>query len=105
MRMRRKKNLETRLDDCSNYLLECTNEDLNHENAEKEIKLFNFEEIFGNTNKIMLEIGCGKGTFACTYAKQHPDVNVIAVEKAANVIVTACEKAAEEKLKNIKFMK
>ena len=79
MRMRRKKNLEARLDDCRSYLLDCVNEDLNHENAEKEIRLLDFEKIFGNKNRIMLEIGCGKGTFACTYAKQHPDVNIIAV--------------------------
>lgn len=105
MRMRRKKNLEERLAACSDYLLECVNEDLNYENAEKENRLLDFEAVFGNTNRIMLEVGCGKGSFACTYAKQNPDVNIIAVERAANVIVTACETAKDMGLENIKFMK
>ncbi len=105
MRMRRKKNLEERLAACSDYLIECSNADLNYENAGKEPKLIDFETLFGNANRIMLEVGCGKGAFACTYAEQHPDVNILAVERAANVIVTACEAAAEKQLSNIKFMK
>ncbi|MBD5083044.1 MAG: tRNA (guanosine(46)-N7)-methyltransferase TrmB [Clostridiales bacterium] len=105
MRMRRKKNLEERLAACSDYLIECVNEDLNYENAEKETKLLDFESLFGNTNRVMLEVGCGKGSFACTYAKENPDVNIIAVERASNVIVTACETAKDLGLSNIKFMK
>lgn len=105
MRMRRKKNLEERLAACSDYLIECVNEDLNYENAEKEAKLLDFEKLFGNQNRVMLEVGCGKGSFACTYAKQNPDVNIIAVERASNVIVTACETAKDLGLSNIKFMK
>ena len=105
MRMRRKKNLEERLAAVSDYLIECANDDLNYENAENEMKLINFEELFGNSNRIMLEVGCGKGTFSCTYAQQHPEVNIIAVERVANVIVSACETAKKTGLKNIKFMK
>lgn len=105
MRMRRKKNLEERLAACSDYLIECSNEDLNYENAVKEQKFIDFEKLFGNSNKIMLEVGCGKGAFACTYAQQHPNVNVLAVERTANVIVTACETASDMQLSNIKFMK
>ena len=105
MRMRRKKNLEERLAACSDYLIECVNEDLNYENAEKETKLLDFESLFGNANRVMLEVGCGKGSFACTYAKENPDVNIIAVERASNVIVTACETAKDLGLSNIKFMK
>lgn len=104
MRMRRKKNLEARLEACADYLIECVNEDLNFENAENEIKLLDFEEIFGNKNRIMLEVGCGKGGFACRYAEMHPEVNVLAVERAANVIVTACETAQDTGLSNIRFM-
>lgn len=104
MRMRKKKNLETRLLDCEKYLLPCKNENLNFENAEKEEHLYNLSEIFGNDNELVLEIGCGKGTFACTFAKQHPEYNIIAVEKTANVIVTACEMAEEMGISNIRFM-
>lgn len=97
--------MEERLAACSDYLIECSNNDLNYENAAKENQLIDFESLFGNSNRIMLEIGCGKGAFACTYAQQHPDVNVLAVERTANVIVTACETASAMRLSNIKFMK
>ena len=53
----------------------------------------------------MCEIGCGKGGFACEFAKRNPDLNIIAVEKVGNVIVAACEAARQAELKNIKFMK
>ncbi len=106
MRMRRKKNLEKRLSDCSDYLIICEKgNDLNYENAENEPAFISYEKLFGNSNKIMLEIGCGKGAFACEYAKQNPNVNVLAVDVTANVIVAACERAKSEKLKNVKFMR
>lgn len=105
MRMRRKKNLEARLNSCSDYLIKCVNEDLNFENAEKAESLLDYETLFGNGNPVVLEIGCGKGAFACTFAEQNPDINIIAVEKVANVIVSACEEAERRGLKNIKFMK
>jgi len=51
-----------------------------------------------------LEIGCGKGRFAVEYAKQHPEINVLAVEKSANVIVGACEIAKNENVNNLRFI-
>lgn len=105
MRMRRKKNLEARLACCSDYLIECVSEDLNFRNAENENRLLDFEALFGNSSPVVLEIGCGKGAFACTFAEQNPNINIIAVEKVANVIVSACEEAERRGLKNIKFMK
>ena len=60
---------------------------------------------FGNDNPVMLEIGCGKGTFVCESAKRNPDVNYIAVEKVGNVIVMACEKILRENIKNVLFIK
>ena len=106
MRMRRKKNLETRLESCGDYLIMCDKgSDLNYENAAKNLALFDYEELFGNSNRIMLEVGCGKGAFACEYARRNPDMNVLAVEVAANVIVAGCEAAKSAGLTNIKFLK
>ena len=104
MRMRRKKNLDSRLEQCGDSLILCAEGELNYEYQGDGTQLLDFAELFGNSNKIMLEIGCGKGGFACEYARLHPDINIIAVEKAPNVIVTACEAAAELGLTNIKFM-
>ena len=50
-------------------------------------------------------MGCGKGRFACEFAALHPEYNVIAVEREANVIVSACELAQKMGLKNVRFIK
>ena len=103
MRMRKKKNLEARLEEVKEYILhtECEEKDF-----EKDVEksLFDYEAVFGNSNPVRLEIGCGKGQFICEMAKRNPDVNFIAVEKIKNVIVAACEKAKEESLTNVKFI-
>lgn len=103
MRMRKKKNLEARLEEVKEYILhtECEEKDF-----EKDVEksLFDYEEVFGNSNPVRLEIGCGKGQFICEMAKRNPDVNFIAVEKIKNIIVAACEKAKEEGLTNVKFI-
>ncbi|MBR4761382.1 MAG: tRNA (guanosine(46)-N7)-methyltransferase TrmB, partial [Clostridia bacterium] len=50
-------------------------------------------------------IGCGKGRFAAEYAKSHKDINLLAVEKDANVIVSACELCMGENIPNVRFIK
>lgn len=104
MRMRHKKNLEPRLEAVSDYLITVRNTSLNFNDALQENHILDMTELFGNSNPVYLEIGCGKGQFGCTFAQQNPDVNIICVEKVKNVIVPACETAQEMKLKNIKFI-
>lgn len=105
MRMRRKKNLDERLSACADILIICEGDDLNFTTAPQKKDYIDFEKIFGNNNSLELEIGCGKGKFACEIAKRNPDINYIAVEKSSNVIVEACEKAKEEGIKNLIFLK
>lgn len=104
MRMRRKKNLDSRLAECDN-LFEIITDELNFTEAVKKKEYLDFEKIFGNSNPIVIEVGCGKGQFACEYAKANPEQNVIAVEKYGNVIVNACEKAQSMGLQNLFFIK
>lgn len=104
MRMRHKKNLEARLDAVKDYIIMAKNESLNFQDAYRENHLLNFSELFKNDNEVYLEVGCGKGQFACTYAKQNPDKNIIAVEKVNDVLVIAAESAKSEGLKNIRFI-
>ncbi|MGN1133727.1 MAG: tRNA (guanosine(46)-N7)-methyltransferase TrmB, partial [Oscillospiraceae bacterium] len=54
---------------------------------------------------VHMEIGCGKGRFAREIAKRYPDINFIAVEKSSNVIVEAAEKALEEDIPNLYFLR
>lgn len=105
MRMRRKRNLDQRLADCKDKLFEIITDEMNFEKAIQNKEYIDFDKIFGNDNPTVLEIGCGKGKFACEYAKAHPEQNVIAVEKYGNVIVEACERAIEERIDNLYFIK
>ena len=74
-------------------------------NTAKDKKEFiDIENWFGREAPLYLEIGCGKGKFACEYAKTHPEINLIAVEKTANVIVGACENAQKENIDNLYFI-
>lgn len=53
---------------------------------------------------LWLEIGCGCGQFAAAMAARHPEINLLGVEKVANVVVAAAEKAKEAALPNVRFL-
>ena len=66
----------------------------------------NWHKLFNNDNPIHLEIGCGKGQFITTLAKNNPDINYIAVEKFNSVLLRCLEKILEmdEKPNNLLIM-
>ena len=105
MRDRRKKHLGERLEAVESVLFTPVYDDRNFSTAILKPEYLDLAGYFGNDNPLMLEIGCGKGTFFCESAKQHPELNYIAVEKVGNVLVTACERALNEGLRNILFIK
>ncbi len=102
--MRRKHNLDDRMEKCSDMLFVPVLEDKNMKNAAKLKEYKNFAEIFGNGNPIELEIGCGFGSFVCAKAQRCKDINFIAVEKVSNVVVSAVERAVSEGLTNVYFL-
>ena len=104
MRMRRKKHLEERLAQCGDYIIYMDREDRNYQIKDTE-NILDYETVFGNKNPVQLEIGCGKGQFACEIAKRNPDINFLAVEKSSNVIVDAAEKAKSEGIANLRFLR
>lgn len=103
MRMRRKKNLDTRMDQVAARMIDMKQEDRRFGSSEEQHTLC-YADLFGNDNPVELEIGCGKGGFICQLAAANPDVNYLAVEKYGNVLVTACERAAAEGINNICFL-
>ena len=104
MRMRRKKHLEDRLAACGDKIFFMDREDRNFE-VKTTDSILDLKAMFGNDNPVHMEIGCGKGKFVCDIARQNPDINYLAVEKASNVIVDAAEKAIELDIPNIIFLR
>ncbi len=104
MRMRHKKHLNERMDQCSSIFLARESQDFYDTPTNKRNYVVDVRKAFGNDNPIVLEIGCGKGSFAIKSAQLHPDTNYIAVEKLSNVIVVGSEKAQKLNIKNLKFL-
>lgn len=105
MRMHKKKNLETRLDNCKEILITPVCDEPNYVKAASGEDYLDLTALFGTDKNIELEIGCGKGGFACTLAAMHPETPLLAVEKCGNVIITGCERAIKENIQNLRFMR
>ena len=96
MRMRRKKHGSERIAACAHLLIPLP-----------ESVLENPGSYFPVDRPLHLEIGCGKGAFACGMAAQYPDVNFIAMERVSDVACLALEKAKsreEERPDNLRFL-
>ena len=96
MRVRKKKNGAQRIEACSELLIG-TPELLADPCA-------NFEN---KDRPLHLEIGCGKGNFACGMAAKNHDKNFIAMERVSDVCCIALEKAkacAETRPDNLRFI-
>lgn len=105
MRMRRKRNLEPRLEACKDLIPVRGAPCLNLKEAEENFRaLFNYRELFGNGNPVELEVGCGNGGFIKELALREKDKNFICVEICANVILTAAERIREAGIGNVRFL-
>lgn len=105
MRMRKKKNLEDRLALCAPVLLSPVCEEKHYEKAAGQAEYIDLAALFHKQGPIELEIGCGKGGFACALAAQNPGCSILAVEKCANVLVAGCERALREGISNLRFLR
>lgn len=104
MRMRYKKHLPDRLEKCSKFFLARESEDFYNTPVDQRNFVADTRHAFGNGNPVILEIGCGKGLYAITCAKLHPENNYVAVEKLSNVIVAGAERAQAENIGNLLFL-
>ena len=101
MRMRKKKHSKERLEACKEYLFsteEFTEDDLLTDPA---------AEIGMPGGRVFLEIGAGKGGFACAMAERHSDAAYFAMERVTDCVVLAVERAASGeygKLSNLRFL-
>ena len=62
--------------------------------------------LFGNSNGICVEIGCGKGTFIIETARRNPNLNFIAIERESKIIAMAMKSARNSEILpvNLRFI-
>lgn len=93
MRMRKKKNLEPRMERCDDLWI-----------REPEEYKGKWRTLMPNCRELRLELGCGKGGFTVKTAQAEPDVLIIAVERVPDAMVIAMERAEQMKLRNVFFV-
>ena len=97
MRMRKKKNGEARLLACSELILEKPTSPMTDPSAS-----------MGREGKaVFLEIGAGKGGFACEMARRNPNACYYAMERVSDCVVIAAEAALRTKSEredNLRFI-
>ncbi|MBO4928490.1 MAG: tRNA (guanosine(46)-N7)-methyltransferase TrmB [Clostridiales bacterium] len=95
-RMRKKKNLISRTEACSDHFFEDPSANRGH-----------WREACGMPEdcRMFVEIGCGKGLFAENMAKNHPDVCYVAIEREPSCCLLAMEKAKNAGLRNLFFIR
>ena len=54
--------------------------------------------------KLLLELGCGKGSFTCALSEHERDAEILAIEKVPDAMILAMEKAKSLKLTNVRFL-
>ena len=93
MRMRRMKNLDSRMAACDALRIK----------APETLK-GNWRSLKPGCAALWVEVGCGKGKFTAETAQANPDVLLIAVERCREAMVVAMEKAREMGLTNVYYI-
>ena len=63
-----------------------------------------WRSIMPESEKLSLELGCGKGRFTAGTARENPGTLFVAVEKVKDAMVVAMERVCGEELKNVRFI-
>jgi len=92
--MRKKKNLNARLERCAHLL----------ERNPAENRGRWREARMPQASALHLELGCGKGQFICRTALNAPETLFIALERVPEALVMAMEKALALEVKNVRFI-
>jgi len=93
MRMRKMKNLDSRMERCAALRI-----------AEPEQLKGNWRSLKPDAAALWVEVGCGKGKFTAETAAANPDVLMIAVERCREAMVVAMEKAQSMELTNVFYI-
>ena len=94
--MRKKKHSEERLYECKEYILDTPSLPMSDP----------AKEVFASPDSpVFLEIGAGKGGFACGMVKAHGNAAYFAMERVTDCVVIASERAKKENcIDNLRFI-
>ena len=93
MRMRKKANLEPRMEACARWQV-----------PDPAAMGGKWRSLKPDCAALWVEVGCGKGKFTVETAQANPDVLVIAIERCREAMVMAMEKAKAMDLTNVFFV-
>lgn len=65
----------------------------------------NWNRFFKNDHPITLELACGKGEYALSLGRMHPERNYIGVDQKGNRLWVGAKKALQENLANVAFLR
>ncbi len=63
-----------------------------------------WNQVFGSSSPLEIEVGMGKGRFIMEKASANPDINYIGIERYSSVLPRGLQKRSEMDLENIYFM-
>ncbi len=63
------------------------------------------DEIFGNSNPVTLELGCGRGEYTLELARRNPERNYVGIDIKGARIWKGARQALAEDLENVRFMR
>ena len=93
MRMRKRRNLEPRMERCAEYLI-----------SDPEQRKGKWRELCPGCSGLLLELGCGKGRFTADLAESEPQKLVVALERVPDAMIIAMERAKNRSLSNVRFI-
>ena len=100
VRMRKKPNLQPRMERCAS-VLETAPEQHRGRWLDDISRLTGRERPF---SELHIELGCGKGRFTAGMAEANPDVLFVAIEKVPDAMVVAMERVCASELDNVRFL-
>lgn len=93
VRMRKKPNLDLRMEQCADFLIQNPKEYRGRWRTFKP-----------DAKEVRLELGCGKGRFTAETARQNPQALYIAVERVPDAMIVAMERVRDLGLNNVYFI-
>jgi len=64
-----------------------------------------FKELFGNSNPVEVEIGCGKCTSLIARARNNPGINFLGIDQVWRYMKVGVSRAEKQRIPNIRFIR